>query len=90
MLVFGLGLMLYRAVTLAGLTPRHPACSDVLRLEGCVMTRTGREHQRRSQTCEDVPHVEIPLRGTQGVGLFCIFDGHCGRNTAKVGPCAAA
>ena len=50
------------------------------------MTRTGREHQRRSQTCEDVPHVEVPLRGTQGVGLFCIFDGHCGRNTAKVGP----
>lgn len=57
--------------------------SDVLRLEGCVMTRTGREHQRRSQTCEDVPHAEIPLRGTQGVGLFCIFDGHCGRTTAK-------
>ena len=83
MLVLCLGLLLYWPVTL---TPRLPASSDVLRLDGCVMTRTGREHQRRSQTCEDVPHVEVPLRGTQGVGLFCIFDGHCGRNTAKVGP----
>lgn len=83
MLVLCLGQILCWPFTL---TPRLPACSDVLRLEGCVMTRTGREHQRRSQTCEDVPHAEIPLRGTQGVGLFCIFDGHCGRTTAKVGP----
>ena len=59
-------------------------CSEVLRLEGCAISQTGREHQRRGQGCEDVAHWEVPLRTTpNGTSLFCIFDGHCGRNSAK-------
>jgi len=60
------------------------SCSEFLRLEGCAVSQTGREHQRRGQGCEDVAHWEVPLRSTSdGTSLFCIFDGHCGRNSAK-------
>ena len=59
-------------------------CSNLLRLEGCAVSETGREHQRRGQCCEDVIHWELPLRScTYGASLFCIFDGHCGRNSAR-------
>lgn len=62
-------------------------CSDLLRLEGCAVSETGKEHQRRGQGCEDVIHWELPLRssanGANGASLFCIFDGHCGRNSAR-------
>lgn len=58
--------------------------SDLLRLEGCAVSETGREHQRRGQGCEDVIHWELPLRScVNGASLFCIFDGHCGRNSAR-------
>ncbi|DBA93109.1 TPA: hypothetical protein ACH3X2_003427 [Trebouxia sp. C0005] len=58
--------------------------SDHLRLEGCAVSHTGKEHLRRGQGCEDVVHWEVPLRSTpHGPSLFCIFDGHCGRNSAK-------
>lgn len=58
--------------------------SDYLRLEGCAVSHTGKEHVRRGQGCEDVVHWEVPLRwAPHGSSLFCIFDGHCGRNSAK-------
>ncbi|KAL3137819.1 hypothetical protein ABBQ38_005075 [Trebouxia sp. C0009 RCD-2024] len=58
--------------------------SDMLRLEGCAVSQTGREHQRRGQGCEDVIHWEVPLRSCGNcASLFCIFDGHCGRNSAR-------
>ena len=60
------------------------SCSDMLRLEGCAVSQTGREHQRRGQGCEDVIHWEVPLRSCgNNASLFCIFDGHCGRNSAR-------
>lgn len=59
-------------------------CSDMLRLEGCAVSQTGREHHRRGQGCEDVIHWEVPLRSCGDcASLFCIFDGHCGRNSAR-------
>lgn len=59
-------------------------CSATLRLEGCAVTQTGREHLRRGQGCEDISYWDIPLRSrTDGTSLFCIFDGHCGRNSAR-------
>ena len=59
-------------------------CSDTLRLEGCAFSETGREHQRRGHGCEDVIHWEVPLRSaSNGTSVFCIFDGHCGRNSAR-------
>jgi len=59
-------------------------CSDYLRLEGCAVSHTGKEHLRRGQGCEDVVHWQVPLRSApHGTSLFCIFDGHCGRNSAK-------
>lgn len=67
---------------------QHPdhacCCSATLRLEGCAVTQTGREHLRRGQGCEDVSYWDIPLRSREdGTSLFCIFDGHCGRNSAR-------
>ena len=48
------------------------------------MTQTGREHLRRGQGCEDVCYWDVPLRSrADGASLFCIFDGHCGRNSAR-------
>lgn len=56
----------------------------MLRLEGCAVTHTGREHLRRGQGCEDIAYWDIPLRSrSDGASLFCIFDGHCGRNSAR-------
>ena len=109
-----------------------------LRVEGFMVTQTGREHLRRGQMSEDIPFAEYPLRGgaqrdatarmprvhsmrlgsidairgspppllvmdrrtrqsgsdndlecscvaadVEGAGLFCIFDGHCGRQAAE-------
>lgn len=59
-------------------------CSDTLRIEGCAVSETGREHIRRGQGCEDVIFWEVPLRSApNGTSVFCIFDGHCGRNSAR-------
>ncbi|KAL4432531.1 hypothetical protein ABPG77_000468 [Micractinium sp. CCAP 211/92] len=64
------------------------AASDELRLECCIVSRTGRDHQRKGQTCEDVACAECPLHGSEAAlggnpaALFCVFDGHCGRGAA--------
>jgi len=87
------------------------AASDELRLECCIASRTGRDHMRKGQGCEDVACADCPLPGSQqalmiensnsnNIGdddigitssssqpaslaaLFCIFDGHCGREAA--------
>lgn len=64
------------------------AASDELRLECCIISRTGRDHQRKGQTCEDVACAECPLHGSESAlggnpaALFCVFDGHCGRGAA--------
>ncbi|KAK9829211.1 hypothetical protein WJX72_004520 [[Myrmecia] bisecta] len=68
--------------------PTHPPAATSfqqasLRLSGCVVSKTGREHQRKGQGCEDVPFWQCPVPGTTNVGLFCVFDGHCGRATAE-------
>jgi protein phosphatase len=66
------------------------AASDELRLECCIASATGRDHARRNQLCEDVALAECPLHGSDlalgsdaPAALFCIFDGHCGRNAAE-------
>ena len=65
------------------------AASDELRLECCIASATGRDHARRNQMCEDVALAECPLHGSDlalgsdaPAALFCVFDGHCGRNAA--------
>jgi protein phosphatase len=64
------------------------AASDELRMECCIISRTGRDHQRKGQTCEDVACAECPLHGSEEAlggtpaALFCVFDGHCGRGAA--------
>lgn len=95
------------------------AASDELRLECCIASRTGRDHMRKGQQCEDVACADCPLPRSQqalmidnsnnnigggggSIGgnntsitlssqsqsteslaaLFCIFDGHCGREAA--------
>lgn len=65
------------------------AASDELRLECCIASATGRDHARRNQQCEDVALAECPLHGSDlalgsdaAAALFCVFDGHCGRNAA--------
>lgn len=65
------------------------AASDDLRLECCIASATGRDHARRNQQCEDVALAECPLHGSDlalgsdaSAALFCVFDGHCGRNAA--------
>lgn len=64
------------------------AASDELRLECCIAFAVGTEHIRRGQRCEDVAVAECPLRKSELVlngapaALFCVFDGHCGRNAA--------
>ncbi len=66
------------------------AASDELRLECCIASATGRDHARRNQLCEDVALAECPLHGSDlalgsdaPAALFCVFDGHCGRNAAE-------
>ena len=66
------------------------AASDELRLECCIASATGRDHARRAQLCEDIALAECPLHGSDLViglngpaALFCVFDGHCGRNAAE-------
>lgn len=65
------------------------AASDELRLECCIISRTGRDHQRKGDVCEDVACAECPLHGSEAAlgsqhpaALFCVFDGHCGRGAA--------
>lgn len=64
------------------------AASDELRLECCIASATGRDHARKGETIEDVASAECPLRGSETAlggstaGLFCVFDGHCGRGAA--------
>jgi serine/threonine protein phosphatase PrpC len=65
------------------------AASDELRLECCIASRTGRDRARRGQLCEDVASAECPLHDSENAlggapaALFCIFDGHCGRNASE-------
>lgn len=59
------------------------AASDELRLECCIASRTGRDHMRKGENCEDVACAECPLGHSDVVAaLFCVFDGHCGRAAA--------
>lgn len=53
-----------------------------LSLEGAVAQRTGFEHIRRRQGCEDVWSVECPFDSGGQSALLCLFDGHCGRQAA--------
>ena len=41
------------------------AASDELRLECCIASRTGRDHMRKGQGCEDVACADCPLPGSQ-------------------------
>jgi hypothetical protein len=71
------------------------AASEELRLECCIASRTGRDHARKGQHCEDVACAECPLRGSEAAlaggspaALFCVFDGHCGRGAADAASAA--
>lgn len=65
------------------------AASDELRMECCIAFAVGKDHLWKNQRCEDVAMAECPLRDSEVVlegspaALFCVFDGHGGRNTAE-------
>lgn len=57
--------------------------ADSLVISAALSASPSPEHLRAKQPIEDVCGVECPLRGFFKVGLFCLFDGHCGDNAAK-------
>eukprot|EP00963_Diacronema_lutheri_P004944 scaffold363_cov331-Pavlova_lutheri.AAC.65 len=57
--------------------------ADSLVISAALSAAPSPEHVRAKQPIEDICGVECPLRGFFKVGLFCLFDGHCGDNAAK-------